>query len=187
MLTRRAFCREVVIDRFIVISGCSGGGKSSLVEELAERDYAVVEEPGRRIVRRELDSDSACLPWNDMDAFARSALDMALDDHRAAAGKTGLVFFDRGIVDAAAALLNASSILEAASILELNRYNRNVFLTPPWSEIYVQDGERRHSFDDAVAEYEHLLSVYPTFGYMVHILPKVSVSERADFVINALK
>ncbi|MPT22826.1 MAG: ATPase, partial [Starkeya sp.] len=41
------------MDRFVVISGCSGGGKSTLLTELARRGFAVVEEPGRRIVAEE--------------------------------------------------------------------------------------------------------------------------------------
>ena len=36
-------------DRFVVISGCSGGGKSTLLSELGRRGYGTVEEPGRRI------------------------------------------------------------------------------------------------------------------------------------------
>jgi hypothetical protein len=36
---------------FVVISGCSGGGKSTLLDELGRRRYAVVAEPGRRIVQ----------------------------------------------------------------------------------------------------------------------------------------
>src|SRR6185369_12186033 len=50
------------IDRFVVISGCSGGGKSSLLEELGRCGYATVEEPGRRIVKEELRSGGTALP-----------------------------------------------------------------------------------------------------------------------------
>jgi AAA domain len=41
------------VNRFVVISGCSGGGKSTLLIELGRRGYATVEEPGRRIVKEE--------------------------------------------------------------------------------------------------------------------------------------
>ena len=40
-------------DRLVVISGCSGGGKSSLLAELQARGHRVVEEPGRRIIAEE--------------------------------------------------------------------------------------------------------------------------------------
>jgi predicted ATPase len=33
------------MNRFVVISGCSGGGKFTLLAELGRRGYATVEEP----------------------------------------------------------------------------------------------------------------------------------------------
>ena len=92
------------MDRFVTISGCSGGGKSTLLAELAQRGHAVVEEPGRRIVREELAGEGAALPWVDGVAFARRAVAMALRDRAMASTTQGWVFFDRGLVDAAAAL-----------------------------------------------------------------------------------
>jgi predicted ATPase len=62
-----------------------------------------------------------------------------------------------------------------------------VFLAPPWPEIYETDRERRHGLDLALAEYSRLLETYPSLGYEVLILPKVGVSERADFILNTLK
>ena len=87
-----------------MISGCSGGGKSTLLAELAGRGYAVVEEPGRRIVQEELAGSGAALPWVDAAAFARRAITVALADRMAARRLNGWVFFDRGLIDAAAAL-----------------------------------------------------------------------------------
>jgi predicted ATPase len=57
---------------------------------------------------------------------------------------------------------------------------------PPWREIYETDNERRHGFEDAVAEYERLAKAYPTLGYLVMTLPKASVSERAGLILKAL-
>jgi len=60
-------------------------------------------------------------------------------------------------------------------------------LVPPWPEIYVTDDpERRHDLDLAVSENERLLEVYPSLGYELTILPKVSVAERADFILGML-
>ena len=44
------------------------------------------------------------------------------------------------------------------------------------------DPERRHGLDVALAEYSRLLETYPSLGYEILILPKVGVSERADFI-----
>jgi predicted ATPase len=66
--------------------------------------------------------------------------------------------------------------------LERYRYARVVFMTPPWEELFRADAERRHAFSDAVAEYEGLLQSYPANGYVVELIPKAGVEERADFL-----
>ena len=79
------------MDRFIILSGCSGGGKSTLLAELVRRGFATVEEPGRRIVIEETRNGGTALPWIDIEAFARRAIAMALED-RQKAPPSGLVF-----------------------------------------------------------------------------------------------
>ena len=174
------------MNRLVLISGCSGGGKSTLIAEFAARGHATVEEPGRRIVKQELEGDGAALPWVDMAAFARRAIEMAMADHKAAPEQSGWTFFDRGLIDAAAAHqhLTGEPILEKLGVA--HRYHQRVFLTPPWPEIYTTDPERRHGFDEAVAEYIRLASVYPKLGYDVVILPKITVASRADFILARL-
>lgn len=176
------------MSNFVIISGCSGGGKSTLLSELQRRGYAVVEEPGRRVVQEQASVGGQALPWLDMAAFLRRAIDLALEDYaNAPGGGSQWVFFDRGLVDAAAALqaLTDEPLLE--KLRQQNRYHSRVFLAPPWPEIYVQDDERRHDMAAALYEYERLQTTYPSLGYVVSVLPKVSVSERADFVLTTLE
>lgn len=174
------------MNRFVVISGCSGGGKSTLLTELAGRGYPVVEEPGRRIVKQELAGIGAALPWVDVAAFARRAMAMALADRVSARRLSGWIFFDRGLIDAAAALQHATGEAALDSVGQLHRYHRRVFFAPPWPEIHATDAERRHELEAAIVEYDRLLTVYPSLGYEVFILPKISVPERADFILRTL-
>jgi predicted ATPase len=175
------------VERFVVISGCSGGGKSTLLIELARRGHAVVDEPGRRIVKEGLGGDGSALPWVDGAAFARRAIEMALADRAAASRLDGWVFFDRGLIDAATALQYLTGEPALTTLGEEHRYHRRVFIAPPWPEIYVNDPERRHGFDDAVLEHDRLVGVYPSLGYEVVMLPKTGASERADFVMRILE
>ncbi|WP_201861946.1 AAA family ATPase [Microvirga soli] len=172
--------------RFVVISGCSGGGKSTLLAELGRRGHPIVEEPGRRIVRQELQKGGVALPWKDEKAFSHRAIVMALEDRAAAAAWNGWVFFDRSLVDAAAFLQHLTHEPVLTSLAQLHRYHQTVFFTPPWPEIYANDPERRHDMAAAEAEYSRLLEAYPMLGYKVSILPKISVSERADIIEKAL-
>ena len=173
------------MNRFIILSGCSGGGKSTLLAELARRGFATVEEPGRRIVIEETRNNGTALPWIDIEAFARRAITVALED-RQKAPPEGLVFFDRGLIDAASALRHVSGDTFIDTLHHAHRYNRLVFLTPPWPEIYRGDDERKHGFDSAVEEYERLLADYARLDYQTVIVPKVPVSERAEVVLERL-
>ncbi|MBV8736930.1 MAG: AAA family ATPase [Alphaproteobacteria bacterium] len=171
---------------FVVISGCSSAGKSTLVTELSRRGYVTVEEPGRRIVKEEMLGNGLALPWADKIAFARRAIALSLADRATANGHVDWVFFDRGLIDAAAALQHLTGEPVLMPLGREHRCHHRVFLAPPWPEIYVTDAERRHGLETAVAEYRRLLDVYPSLGYEVTILPKVSVRERADFVLKTL-
>jgi predicted ATPase len=174
------------LDRFVVISGCAGGGKSTLLAELGRRGHAVVAEPGRRIVKEELKGAGSALPWIDETAFARRAIAMALADRLSAGTLNGWVFFDRGLIDAAAGLQHLTGEPVLAALGQSHRYHRRVFLAPLWPKIYVTDRERRHGLESALAEYWRLLEVYPSLGYEVSILPKIGVPEHVDFVLSGL-
>ncbi|WP_454659151.1 AAA family ATPase [Bosea beijingensis] len=187
--TRRAIATPAAgnaTDRFVVISGCSGGGKSTLIEELRRHHYAVVEEPGRRIVSEELAGNGKALPWINLQAFARRAIATTLRDRSEASLASGWVFFDRGLVDAAAALEHATGEPAIEEFGTVHRYHGRVFLAPPWPEIYRKDDKRRHDFSDATAEYDRLQIAYSRLGYELEILPKIGVEQRAHHIIQYL-
>lgn len=175
------------MDNFFLISGCSGGGKSTLLAALKARGYQVVEEPGRRVVEAEQASSGNALPWTDIEAFLHRALDMAIADHRAARRLSGPVFFDRGVVDAAVALRHVTGHPEAETPANEYSYNQTVFLVPPWPDIFTGDEARRHGMDEAVAEYARLEAAFPALGYRTDLLPKVPVDERVDYLLRALE
>lgn len=173
-------------EQFVLITGCSGGGKSTLLAELQARGHHGFEEPGRRIVKQELEADGAALPWVDPLAFSQRAIEMALADREAAKIHSGWVFFDRGLIDAAAALEDATGQPVLAALDALHRYHRRVFMAPPWPEIYETDAERRHGFEAGLPEYYRLEKALPALGYEVIPLPKTTVAARADFVLATL-
>lgn len=171
-----------------VISGCSGSGKSTLLEELSRRGYAVVREPGRRIVREELASGGTALPWEDSEAFVDRLVVAYLEDLSRTDDAGAPTFFDRSLVDIASHWLRTAQPLPEplSHVLAERRYASPVFLSPPWPELFETDAERRHSFAEAEAEYPALRDAYPHFGYETVILPKGAVPERADFVLSRI-
>ena len=173
--------------RFVVITGSSGGGKSTLLAELRRRGHAVVEEPGRRIVKDEVASGGSALPWIDLAAFGGRAVTLAMNDRAGADPDAAWTFFDRGVVDAAGAVEHATGEPLFRTLGEAHRYHGSVFFAPPWPEIYVNDPERRHSFEAAQTETEWLIDAYTLLGYRLIFLPKAEVAQRADFVLSHLE
>ncbi|MFM2355607.1 MAG: hypothetical protein RLZZ528_1343 [Pseudomonadota bacterium] len=167
--------------RRIVLSGCSGGGKSTLLDELAQRGYATFPEPGRAVVRAGRHD-----PATDPLGFALAVIDIARANHQCA--PPGLSFHDRSLLDALIWFRRSGTALPAglADLAETHRYFAKVFLTPPWPEIYVTDPERRHGLPEALAEYDAILATLPDLGYTPVILPKCPVAERADWLMEQL-
>jgi predicted ATPase len=66
------------------------------------------------------------------------------------------------------------------------RYNRRVFIAPPWPEIFSEDRERKQDFDEAARTYEAMVTTYTELGYELVEIPRVSVLDRANFVLNSL-
>ncbi|MBD9386662.1 AAA family ATPase [Agrobacterium sp. AGB01] len=174
--------------RFIILTGCSGGGKSALLSELAKRGFDACEEPGRQLVKEQLYIGGDALPWQNLSAFIDLTISRSINFMIEAAKRPGVTFFDRGIIDqisgAAHAGLEPKPWFETAA--RRFRYNETVFAVPPWREIYQTDSERQHGFDDAVASYEALIQSYSDYGYRVVTIPKTNVEDRADFLLKTI-
>jgi predicted ATPase len=176
-------------ERLVVVSGCSGGGKSALLAEMARRGYQAMPEPGRQIVKEQTYIGGDGLPWANVPKFVELCVSRAMHFYNIAKPSDRCVLFDRSIVDAVAFLarqgLPTPPYLRHA--LERHRYAPTVFLAPPWEALFERDRERRHAFAAAVAEYEDLLQAYPAGGYAVEFIPQATVGERADFLEDRLR
>jgi len=178
--------RRQRFENFVAISGCSGGGKSSLMSEMARRGYDTRPEPGRQIVKEQIAIDGDGVPWRNAEKFTELCLSRAILFHNSADASGRHVLFDRSVVDAVTASTRLGLSLPSRLRNAVNdyRYAPVVFLAPPWEELFESDHERRHSFADAVAEYQALMESYPAAGYAVTLIPKASISERADFLVQ---
>ncbi|HEV2890356.1 MAG TPA: AAA family ATPase [Frankiaceae bacterium] len=169
------------MDRFVVLTGGPGGGKTTLLAALAARGYAVTTEAGRALVR-------AGVGAGDPAAFAEAVLEWERRSYAWALSQRGVVLFDRGMPDVAGSWLamrgEVPPHVEAA--IEECRYRSPVLAAPPWREIYVHDAERTHSWETAVATYEAMVDAYGRYGYEVVDLPLVPVEERVAFVLDFL-
>jgi predicted ATPase len=165
-----------------VITGGPGSGKTSLIDALQRAGFARSIEAGRAIIQDQEVIDGPAL--RDPALFAELMLSWELRSYRMAQDLPGPVFFDRGVPDVAGylRLMELPIPVHVQQAAALFRYNRHVFVAPPWAEIYKPDAERKQSFAEAVRTYEAMVAAYEALGYGVIELPRCSIAERVEFL-----
>ena len=175
-------------ESLFVISGSSGGGKSSLVDELANRGFAVVPEAGRQLVLEQRAIGGVAIPGTELFGHLLLSRSMYLYNQAVATGPTAPVFFDRSIMEPVAYWRSQGVMVPyLEQVVAQYRYATDVFMVPPWPEIFTKDAERQHSYDPNQTEYARLMDAFQAFGYRLIEIPRISVLARADFVESHLK
>jgi predicted ATPase len=170
----------------VILTGAPGAGKKTLLRALAAQGYATIDESARAVIA---ERRAAGLPPRPAPAeFAREVLRRDLAKVQASEALTGWVFFDRCAVESLGAVHEHEpmSAAELAQALGRCRFHDSVLLLPPWREIYVEDAERDHRFDHALAVDERIRRWYTACGYALHEVPRVPVEERVAHVLRFL-
>ncbi|GGY59879.1 ATP-binding protein [Bacterioplanes sanyensis] len=171
----------------VVFTGGPGSGKTSVIKFLEKLGYPSAKEVGRKIIKTQTERNGDALPWKDKVAFRDAMVLEELNNYKVHDNST-LTFFDRCIIDSYGySQLKQIAISEILlrSCRELT-YHRKVFIFPPWETIYENDIERKQDFNEAVATYHEMVKAYERFGYELIEVPKVSVEERAQFIVSKL-
>jgi predicted ATPase len=166
---------------FFLFTGGPGVGKTTLLRHLQALGEAVVEETHRTVIAEQAAAGSRALPWGDFAAYCELCVRRDIEKFDAMAGESDRVFFDRGMLDGFDPRWTAPPELEAAA--RNRRYNRRIFVFPPWREIYETDAERRQDWTEAQATFPRILDMVARFGYAPMIVPSGPVPERAAFVL----
>lgn len=173
---------------FIIITGGPGSGKTTLLDEIQKNDYNYVPEVAREIIQTQVSSEGDALPWKNIKKFRDLMLDKSIESYLSALMNPlkQPLLFDRGIPDTLAYThLNNIPISEKLELATRRyKYNKKVFILPPWKDIYKTDHERKQDFEEAVATYKIMFETYKQLGYELIEVPKMRVEERASFIIK---
>ena len=170
-----------------VITGGPGFGKTSLLEELRQSGYQCSGEFARDLIQAQQESGGNILPWKNAKLFQQHILQKRIDffdsvpDH-------SFAFADRAIPDQLAfaryrgfdlpAVLNDSS--------QKYRYAPQVFVTPPWAEIFRNDTIRTETYEEATRIHDFVVETYLNLNYEIIELPLLPVKERMKYLLQTL-
>lgn len=174
----------MIIDKpnFFVFTGGGGTGKTALLAHLQAAGELTVAENIRAVIREQVETGGPAVPWIDPKACCDLTTARDIADFDRLADETRRVFFDRGLMDMHGAN-GVSPSSELAAAIRTRRYNRQVFVFPPWREIYATDAERREDWSKMEAVFERILRTLPQLGYAPIVVPIGSVEARAAFVL----
>ncbi|HAT8890284.1 TPA: AAA family ATPase [Legionella pneumophila subsp. pneumophila] len=175
------------MNRFYILTGSPGSGKSSILTALSKKSFSVIEEPARKILAQQRLIDGEGVYDRNPFLFKELMLSCMLMDYENAS-KYDIVFFDRGIPDIIAYSknfgLNSGAELQASQIY---RYNTTVFFLPAWHDIYVNDAERKLSFEEAQLFEDDLRQIYTKLEYKLVDVPFGSIKDRVNFILNLIR
>ncbi len=171
----------------IVITGGPRFGKTSIVEELKTRNFTCFHEVSRKIIKEQLENGGDILPWKDLAAFSKILFESRIQQFYQIIAKD-FAFFDRGIPDIIAYMEKDDLLIPSTFFSKAKecKYHSTVFVVPPWEEIYKNDAQRMEDYYTASQLHDYISNTYEKLGYDIVVLPKVSVKERADFILNIL-
>jgi predicted ATPase len=171
-----------------VISGGPGAGKTTVLQEIESHGFSTVPEVARQIIQEQVQAGGTALPWLNRERYTELMLHRSIESYLQHTPALTPTFCDRGIPDTLcyARLIQLPEMESIRSACEQFRYASVAFLAPPWKEIYSTDAERKQEFEEAERTFHMMKDVYQECGYSVLELPKVSPSDRAQFILSHL-
>lgn len=170
-----------------VITGGPGFGKTQFVEALRLSGYRCSEEYARDLIVSQLESGGEILPWKKNRLFQQEVLQKRVSFFESVP-EGSVAFADRAIPDQLAFArykgFGSPEMLETAA--REYRYAPRVFVTPPWSAIFVNDVVRTETFEEAVRIHEIVVETYKDLNYQIIELPLLPISERKKYLLQNL-
>lgn len=174
-------------DNYFILAGTSGTGKTTVLNQLRNDGFNCIDEAARSVLQAQLAIQGPGLPSNNPLLFIQMMRDLSIQGYDKSTLDTGPTFFDRGMPDLVhyASRFNVDPAeFEAASKNYL--YNQNVFVFAPWKEIFVNDNERRMTFEQTLEFHEVLMKIYRNFGYNLIQVPFDTVEKRKQFILDCI-
>lgn len=172
----------------IIIAGGPGTGKTTIIDELKNRDLTCYDEISRQVILDARKDGIEQLFLTEPLLFSQKLLEGRTKQYKDAAKETeSIVFLDRGLPDVIAYMdyIGDTYPDHFVETCDSHKYD-SIFILSPWQEIFTSDSERYESFEEAIEIHHHLIKTYERFGYNLIDVPFGTVETRVDFILKSL-
>ena len=172
----------------IVITGAPSTGKTTIINALKKEGYSCAEEISRELIAEQIDIGGNILPWKDQIAFENQIANRRYKQYLDSP-ENCICFFDRSSIDCIA-YLNSNKLEATSQIIEIIKnctFNKTVFYTPIWEEIFENDMERKENIEQSKKIEIELKKCYQSFGYSIIEIPKTTLDKRVNFILSQIK
>jgi len=176
-----------MMEKKIVITGAPGTGKTSIINQLKKLGHSCSNEISRELIVQQLAIGGNILPWKNQIAFENQIANKRYKQYLDSP-ENCICFFDRSSIDCIA-YLNLNKLESTSQIIDIIKkcnFNKTVFYTPIWEEIYVNDTERKENIEQAINIEKEIIFAYKSFGHSLIPIPKLHINERADFILSKI-
>lgn len=172
----------------IVIIGGPGTGKTTIIDGLIAKGHCCYPEISREVTAEAKRQGIEQLFLENPLLFSELLLEGRKKQFENATQEIdNIVFIDRGIPDVLAYMhyIGDSYPAHFDTCCKEHKYSK-IFILPPWEEIYVSDDERYENYEQAKLIYNHLTETYQHYGYELIEVPKGSLDQRINFILESV-
>ena len=177
----------MIENQIYVITGGPGFGKTTLIDELRQAGYHCSGEFVHDLILSQQESGGDILPWKNPKLFQQYILQKRIAFFDSVPDGS-FAFADRGIPDQLAFAryrgFRAPEVLIECA--EKYRYAPQVFVTPPWPDIFTNDAIRTETLDEALRIHEFIVKTYVDLNYQIIELPLLPVKQRINYLLQNL-
>ena len=180
---------KILEKEIIVIIGGPGTGKTTIIDNLLSKGYCCYPEVSREIIMEAQKQGIEQLFLEKPLLFSELLLEGRKKQfHNAHKEPHNVVFLDRGIPDVLAYMHYIGDSYPAFfdEACKEHKYSK-IFVLPPWEEIYISDDERYENYEQAKLIYGHLVETYQKYGYNLIEVPKGTIENRVNYILDVLK